>query len=64
VAIVVLIALVETFFTLLKAPKISYENIDARSQQLIPKIDSNSILFLGDSRIAWGIKPNIIKNRM
>jgi hypothetical protein len=56
------ILIVEVFSTIIKVPKISYPNIYPKSQSLIPKINSNTILFLGDSRIEWGIKPIIIQN--
>lgn len=32
-------------------------NIKAKSQNLVPQIDQDTILFIGDSRIEWGIKP-------
>jgi hypothetical protein len=43
-------------------PKISHHNIIAKAQNLIPLIDSNSIVILGDSRLEWGIKTNEITN--
>lgn len=45
----------------MKVPKISHHNILAKSQNLIPQIDSETILFLGDSRVEWGVKPIRIK---
>lgn len=44
-------------------PKISHHKIVAKAQSLIPKIDSNSIVILGDSRLEWGIKTDEIANR-
>lgn len=43
--------------------KISHHNIMAKSQELIPEIDSNSIIILGDSRLEWGIKTQNITNK-
>ena len=43
--------------------KISHHKIVAKAQSLIPEIDSNSIVILGDSRIEWGIKTVEIANR-
>ncbi len=43
-------------------PKISHHKIKAKGQLLIPKVDSNSILILGDSRLEWGLKTHKIIN--
>jgi hypothetical protein len=48
---------IEAFVRLLGVPKISHHNIRSKSQDLIPQIDSKTILFLGDSRVEWGVKP-------
>jgi hypothetical protein len=61
---VFVIILIEVFFNVIKVPKISYPDIYYKSQNLIPQINSNTILFLGDSRVEWGIKPLIIKNTL
>lgn len=53
----VLIFVVELSCRLLKVPKISHHNIYSKSQDLIPIINNNTILILGDSRLEWGIKP-------
>ena len=58
----ILILLAESIFHLLSITKISYHNINAKAQDLIPKLNSKSILVLGDSRIEWGIKPQLIEN--
>jgi hypothetical protein len=55
------IILVEICCRALEFPKISHHNIGAKSQDLIPLIDSNTILLLGDSRVEWGVKPELIK---
>lgn len=60
--ILLIFMLIEVISNFLKVPKISYQNIYAKGQNLIPQINSNTILFLGDSRIEWGIKPIVIKN--
>lgn len=60
--LLLIIVLVEVTCNLFKVPKNSYQNIYAKGQNLIPQINSNTILFLGDSRIEWDIKPIIIKN--
>ena len=43
--------------------KISHHKIVAKAQSLIPKIDSNSIVIIGDSRLEWGIKTYEITNK-
>lgn len=55
------IVLVELLCVIIKVPKISHNNIYSKSQDLIPQINSNTILFIGDSRVEWGIKPIVIK---
>lgn len=57
-----LIILLELSFNFLKVPKISHHNINSKAQNIMPYLDSNSILFIGDSRIEWGIKPKLIQN--
>jgi len=57
-----LIPIIESICHLI-VPKISHHNIFAKSQNLIPKIDSNSIVFLGDSRLECGIKTEEITNK-
>lgn len=57
-----LMFLLESSFHLLNITKISYHNIMAKAQDIMPKLNSNSIIFLGDSRIEWGIKPKLIEN--
>ena len=59
---VIVIILTEFVCNKFKVPKISYPNISSKSQNLIPQINSNTILFLGDSRLEFGIKPMIIKD--
>lgn len=49
---------------LVKVPQISNHNIYAKAQKLIPQIDEHTILFLGDSRIEWGIKPLVIQDAL
>lgn len=58
----IVIFFIEILCITIKVPKISYQNIYSKSQDLIPQINSNTILFLGDSRIEYGIKPLVIKN--
>jgi len=58
------IILFEGTCRLLDIPKISHNNIKSKSHDLIPKIDSNTILFLGDSRIEYGIKPETINKAL
>lgn len=53
---------IELVCRLIKIPKISHNNISAKGQALIPKIDNNSVLLLGDSRIEWGLKTQEIYN--
>lgn len=61
---ILLISLFESACHVLNIPKISHNNIKSKSQDLIPKIDSNTILFLGDSRIEYGIKPEVVKKSL
>ena len=62
VPIVLFILLLETFGHLF-VKKISHNKIDAKNQLLIPKVDSNSIVILGDSRLEWGLKTQEIMNK-
>ena len=45
---------------LIPISKISHHKILLKSQELIPKIDGNSVVFLGDSRVEWGVKPSAV----
>jgi len=54
-----LLLVLEAAFRIVRIPKISHHNILAKAQDLMPKIDSQSTLFLGDSRVEWGIKPKL-----
>lgn len=58
----IFIIVFEIFCRLIGVPKISHHKLLAKSQLLIPKINSNTILFLGDSRVEWGIKPELIQD--
>lgn len=42
-------------------PKISHHQTIEKAARLLPKVTKNTILFVGDSRIEWGIKPDIIE---
>lgn len=42
-------------------PKISHHQTIEKAARLFPKVTKNTILFIGDSRIEWGIKPDIIE---
>lgn len=59
---VIAIILIETFCNILNIPKASYSNLEAKGLTLIPKVDNSSIILVGDSRIEWGIKPEMILN--
>jgi len=63
VIFIALVAALECLYRLLKVPKITHHNIQAKGQDLIPQINSNSILILGDSKLEWGINPAVIKNK-
>ena len=57
------LTLFEFSFSNLLLKKISHHKITSKYQELIPKIDDNSIILLGDSRIEWGINTNYFKNK-
>jgi hypothetical protein len=61
---ILLVTFMEIIFRLLKVPKITHHNIYAKGQALIPKINSNSIVIIGDSKLEWGIKPAEILNNL
>jgi len=47
---------IEVLARVLKIPKISVPKIKAKAQDLVPIIDSNTMLIFGDSRNEWGTK--------
>ena len=49
---------------LLKIPKISDHVINHKLVSLINKIDSSSIVIVGDSRLEWGLKPLVIESEL
>ena len=51
---------IEILARVLKISKISVAKIKAKAQDLVPIIDSNTMLILGDSRNEWGIKPLVL----
>ena len=53
----VLLAASEVLYRLLNIPKITHQNIYAKGQAMMPQINNNTILIIGDSRLEWGIKP-------
>lgn len=55
-AVFICIILLFELFCHISIPKISHHNIHAKSQLLIPQIDSNAVVILGDSRLEWGLK--------
>lgn len=50
----------ELIFNLI-VPKISYHQNYEKAARLLPKIDEQTTLFIGASRIEWGIKPLVIE---
>ncbi len=44
-------------------PKISHHKNIEKAVQLLPRIDENTIVFVGDSRVEWGVKPFIIEEK-
>ena len=54
---ILIILVIELFAHIIGIPKISNHNIYSKAQDLVPQIDSNTFLILGDSRVEWGIKP-------
>jgi hypothetical protein len=61
---ILLVAALEMLYRLLKVPKISHQSIYAIGQSVIPKINNNTILLIGDSRLQWGIKPILVMEKM
>lgn len=61
---VVLLFAVELACRILKVPKISHNNIDAKAAQLLPEIDASTVLIVGDSRLEWGIRPDEIEKEL
>ena len=57
---IALVAASEILYRLLKIPKITHQDVYAKAQALVPKINSNSILIIGDSRLEWGMKPILV----
>lgn len=53
----VLVTVSEILYRLLNIPKITHQNIEAKGQLMMPQINNNTILIIGDSRLEWGIKP-------
>lgn len=60
IAFVALVAALEILYRLLKVPKITHQNIHAKAQTLMPRINNNTILIIGDSRLEWGMKPQTV----
>ena len=60
---IALVAALEILYRLLKVPKITHQNIYAKGQSLMPQINNNTILIIGDSRLEWGIKPEVVMQK-
>lgn len=60
----VLVAVLELLYRILKIPKIAHHDIYAKAQKLVPRINNNTILIIGDSRPEWGIKPITVAEKM
>ncbi|MBL0357576.1 MAG: hypothetical protein IPP72_12160 [Chitinophagaceae bacterium] len=61
---IAIVCLLECIYRLLKIPKITHHNIYAKAQDLVPQINNNSILIIGDSKLEWGIKPLQVQNKL
>lgn len=59
-----LVLLLEGLYRLLKVPKITHHSINAKAQQLVPQINGNTVLILGDSKLEWGIKPLVMQQKL
>lgn len=58
------LAIIELLARIAQIPKISNHNISAKAQDLVPLIDENTFLIIGDSRLEWGIKPSNLKKQL
>lgn len=56
------ILVVEGVSHLIGIPKISHHNIRGKAQNVMPFVDSSAVVFVGDSRVEWGIKPGVFTN--
>lgn len=63
-SLLIVMALIEGFARFASIPKISNHNISAKAQDLVPQIDKNTFLIIGDSRLEWGIKPLNVKKQL
>ncbi len=61
---ILLVAALEILYRILKIPKVSHQNINALGQLQMPRINNNTILIIGDSRLEWGIKPITVMEKM
>lgn len=55
---------VEILCRAIAVPKISHNNIEAKSLGLLPQIDSSTVVIVGDSRLEWGIRPDVLENAL
>lgn len=58
------VLLLEGIYRVAGVPKISHGKTKAKAQELIPLIDSNTVLVIGDSKMEWGINSNVIVNKL
>lgn len=61
---VALVATLEIVYRIIGVPKIAHHDIYAKAQKLVPRINNNTILIIGDSRPEWGIKPLVLAEKM
>jgi CheY-like chemotaxis protein len=60
----VVMVTVEILCRILEVPKISHNNIEAKSLDLLPQIDGSTVVIVGDSRLEWGIRPEVLENAL
>ena len=60
--ILLITAIIEITLRATDAPKMSHFSILPKSFELIPQIDENTVLILGDSRLEFGLKPEMMRS--
>lgn len=59
-----IILVIEATSRIFSVPKITHHKIVPKAHNLLPKINENAIVFIGDSRIEWGIKPILFEEKL
>ncbi|MCI5056468.1 MAG: hypothetical protein MRY83_10195 [Flavobacteriales bacterium] len=64
VTFITILVLFECVSAVLSAPKESQNKFYVKYQELIPLVNSKSVVLLGDSRMEWGVNASQIKNAL